>query len=250
MAIDFIDSESCNIDGEKKIYFMHPNVLRDRIIETYSSVGAKRFFSAKKDGREAMPEYFFALALKKATGKDWFLLQPEKDPPDFSLMTVSTDPIIITLDQFELVEIPERCPTFQKMMDIVKEKQNKGYPANYHLLIFINNEKSKEWINLLNEQLKNHYPFKTIWTIYLLWYKGKKNLYGSVVNRLRPYPIKSVEYALNDKALYQCLSMPSCIEELKVDGKSFFSFKSDFVKELTKKIRKVNLARARLKKVK
>ena len=252
MVMKFINSGSCEIDGEEMYYFQHPIVLRDNLIDTISKVGAVKFFSSPsekiKKVRESMAEYFFILALEKATGQDWFLRQLKNDPPDFELMAAGGN--LITLTLFELVEIPGRCQTFEEMMDIIQRKLKKGYGKGLSLLIFVNNEKSREWTDLLHQQLKNYHPFKEIWTVYLLWHKGKENLYGSMVNRLRPLPAKSVNAALNDPILRQFAPVPGYMEEIKIDGKTFLNPKPDFVKELTTKIRKINLARSQTKEIK
>lgn len=247
MAVNFIDSESCEIEGERMNYFRDPRQLREKIIETIKTVGAVKLFSstdeAVKKARENIAEFFFILALKRGSDQDWFLMQPKEDPPDFTLMTASDDPMEITLDQFELVEIPGRCQTFDKMMEIVRDKLEKGYPENqYNLLIFVNNENSKKWISILNERLEKYHPFKTIWTVHLLWYKDK-SFYGCVVNRLRPFPIKHIETPLSDDGLGQSRPTPVFMEEIRKDGKMFLGFNPDFVRELTKLIRKMNLER-------
>ena len=240
MEIDFINSEICKIDDKEMVYFSHPNVLLNKIENVLNTIGAEKFFSSPsedvKKARENIAEYFFIVALKKITGKDWFLMQPKKDPPDFYLTTTNSDYKNVTLDKFELVEIPpdKYCQTFEKMMDIIQRKIDKKYSEKYSLLIFVNNKKSKEWINLLHRQLKNYNPFKAIWTISLLQYKCKNSSYGSVVNKLRPYPAKSIEVELNDKALHQYSPIPNYMEEIKVGDKLFFKPKSDFIKELRK----------------
>lgn len=155
-------------------------------------------------------------------------------------MTVDNNPITITLDQFELVEIPSRCQTYDQMMEIVHTKLNKGYPENYHLLIFVNHEKSKEWITLFNQQLKNYHPFKAIWTVHLL-FKGKNNPYSSIVNRIRPYPAQNIEANLSEGRLYQPQTMPIFMKKIEREGKTFLSFKPDFAKEFTKSLRKLKL---------
>lgn len=247
MESNFINSEICKIDDKEMVYFSHPSVLLDKIENILNTIGAEKFFSSPnesvKKARENIAEYFFSVALKKITGKDWFLMQPKKDPPDFCLMT--TSPGTLTLDKFELVEIPsnEYCQTFDKMMDIIYKKLDKKYSEKYSLLIFVNNEKSKEWINLLHKQLKNYNSFEAIWTISLLQYRGKNGLLGSVVNKLRPHPAKSIEVALNDKALYQYSSIPNYMEEIKIGNKSFFNPRPDFVK----KLKKINLSIKRQK---
>lgn len=184
-----------------------------------------------------MAEFFFIWALKKSTNKDWWLMQPEDDFPDFILMTVDDNTIKITLDQFELVEIPSRCQTYEQMLGIVHTKLNKGYPENYHLLIFVNHEKSKEWIALLSQQLKNCYPFKAIWTVHLL-FKGNDNIYSSVVNRIRPYPTQNIETNFSE---YRPQAIPTFMEKTEKEGKTFLSFKADFAKEFTKSLRRIKL---------
>ena len=80
-----------------------------------------------------------------------------------------------------------------------------------------------------------------------MWYKGKNSLYGSVVNRLRPHPTRSVEVTLDDRALQQSSPLSDHMEELKIDGKTFISFKPNFVKELTMAMRRSLLARSQVK---
>ncbi len=252
MKVNFLTSDRCRVGDEELIYFMHPNTLRDKLIETVEKVGAQKFFSSPeesiKKARENVAEYFLILGLKKISGLDWFLRQPNNDPPDFELMTISNNPITITLDSFELVEIPGRCKTFEEMYGIVRGKLNKGYTQNYHLLIFVNHEKSGEWIKQLHQQQADFSPFKTVWTVHLVWYKDQQGLYGSVVNRLRPHPAKTTQVALNDEVLRQNSPLPDHIEELKIDGKTFIGFKRDFVKELTTAMRKTLLVRSRARK--
>jgi len=249
MGVNFINSEICEIDGEGMIYFSDPRQLRDKIIETVSRVEAKKFFSSTDENikkvRESMAEYFLTSALKKDSHQDWFLMQPQKDPPDFVLMTASDNPTTITLDEFELVEIPGRCQTFNEMMSIVQEKIERRYSVSYNLLIFVNNERSKEWISLLHRHLEDYHSFKTIWTVHLLRYKDKKDLFGYVVNRLRPYPVRHIEGVLGESYLSQ--PIPIFMEEIKRGDKTFLSFKSDFVNSLTKELRKIILSRAQKK---
>ena len=253
MTVNFLNSERVKVGDEELIFFMHPNTLRDKLVETVEKIGAQKFFSNPdentKKARENVAEYFFTLGLKKDSGQDWFLMQPKKDPPDFVLMTVADNPITITLDHFELVEIPGRCKSFEEMLKIVRGKLNKGYTEKYHLLIFVNHERSKEWINELHQQVQDFSPFKTVWTVHLIWYKGQAGLYGSVVNRLRPHPTRTVEVALNDEALRQNSPLSNHMEELKVDGKTFIRFKEDFVKKLTMAMRKSLLARSQARKL-
>jgi hypothetical protein len=246
MSVNFINSDRCVIDGKEMIYFKHPNNLIDEIEKTLLQIGAEKFFSSPEQSIqkkwEGLAEYFFTLALKKGTGIDWYIRQPADDPPDFELYSIKDNPIEIMLDRFELVEIPAICKDFEGAANIVQRKINKKYSENYSLLIFINNEKSKEWARLFTDQIKDYHPFKGVWVIYLLWYKGKKDLYGSVVYRLRPFPIMSINADLNDIQTRQLNSnIPNFMEEIKIENNNFINFKSAFSNELVKKMKRILL---------
>lgn len=249
--INILDTERLKMNGEELVYFMDHNALGNKLIETIEEVGAQKFFSSPdrsmQKARERVAEYFFVLGLKKDSGQDWFLMQPKEDPPDFALMTVADNPIMITLDDFELVEIPSRCKSFEEMLGIVHGKLNKGYAQKYNLLIFVNHERSKEWINELHKKIQDFSSFKTVWTVHLVWHKEKSDLYESVVNRLRPYPARTIEVALSDPVLRQNSPLSDYTEEAKIDGKTFISLRQDFVKKLTTAMRKSLLARSQAK---
>lgn len=85
------------------------------------------------------------IALKKYSRKDYYMLQPADQFPDFDLMSArqEQDAISITLDRFELVTIPDRCNSFEDALSIVKGKIEKGYPVNFNLLVFINHKKAE-----------------------------------------------------------------------------------------------------------
>lgn len=243
MGVNFIDSEYVELDGKSMIYFRQPLLVLKSIEDTLKEVGAEAFFKSTdkkvKTVRESMAALFFLLAIQKETKKDWFLMQPKDDPPDFILMNVKDDPINISLDQFELVEIPTRCQTFEEMMSILQNKFNKQYPKTYSLLIFINHERSKEWVNWLNTELQDYGPFQMIWTVHLLWHKGQKEVWGPVVNKIRPAPVWHIEAMLSDCRFSYSDNLPTFMEEIKSDGKKFVSFKSNVVKELIIKLKKL-----------
>ena len=92
MSVRFINSELCEIDGRKFNFFKDPIQLLKQIEKTLLKVGAVKFFSSpdpsvKKD-REGFAEYFFLLALKKHTNRDWFVMHPENEFPDCFLMSI------------------------------------------------------------------------------------------------------------------------------------------------------------------
>lgn len=233
------------MDTRKMIYFAHPNTLLMNIIgETLKAIGPEKFMHGSgeqaKRGREAFAEYFFLLALKKDTKKDWWLYQPIDQFPDFDIVSFYEDPVWINLYRFELVTIPDCCKSFEEMMSIILGKINKGYPKNYNLLIYLNHTRSAEWVELLNTHLKSFHPFYTVWTVYLI-FEDASNVCSSVVNRIRPFPIRRIEANINDSELHRRQSLPIFLEENKIDEQSYVSFKEQFIKEVRKKIRRARL---------
>ena len=81
-----------------------------------------------------------------------------------------------------------------------------------------------------NEKLEE-YPFKTIWTVYLLWYKDTKGIFGCRVNKLRPDHI-NIDTSFDDEILKKQQPAPIFMEEIKIKGKTFFSFKKDFIQKI------------------
>lgn len=235
-----IDSQSCEIEGKSMTFFQHPLNLFSRIERTLSEIGAAKFFSDPSEKikrvRESMAEYFFAIALKKKFGNDWWVMQPNSEFPDFIIMSVDDGPNKINIEHFELVEIMNRCQSFEEMMSIVDAKIKKGYPENYNLLIFINHEKSKDWIPLLYKKLEKIHPFKAIWTVHLL-YQGEDNPFCSIVNRIRPHPVIHVEANFTDSFLYELKSLPPFIEMIKDGDNSILTFNKEFIKNFIKKIK-------------
>src|SRR5690242_18999647 len=101
MSPEFINSESIEFEGQKMVYQTSPQAIIEKIFEALSSIGPEKFFSnpdeKTKKLREGMAEAFFALALKKDSGQDWWIMQPEDDPPDFFLSSYPENPITIAL---------------------------------------------------------------------------------------------------------------------------------------------------------
>jgi len=234
------------MNNNELLYFYDPITLLKRMEKTLSEIGPKKFFSNPDDEtkrvRESLAEFFFILALKKDTGKDWWLYQPKDQFPDFDLMTVNQlkKKIFITLDRFELVTIPDRCNSFEEALSIVRGKITKGYPENYNLLVFVNHIKSREWVKLLKQQLVKSYPFKSIWTVYLL-FKGKDNPYSAVVNQICPPSQCSIETSFDNKALWEMGPLPIFMEEIEIEGKKCRAFKEDFMKEFRLMLKKISL---------
>lgn len=231
------------MNKKELLWFYSPLSLLNRIEKTLSEVGGKKFVSTHRDW-ESIAEFFFMVALKKYSGRDFYMLQPEDQFPDFDLMSASQQQnvISITLDRFELVTVPDRCNSFEDALSIVKGKIAKGYPANYNLLIFVNHVKSREWVAMLKSKLEDFHPFKSIWTVYLL-FRGKDNPYRAVVNRIRPQPLQTIEANFSDKSLWEMEPLPIFMEEVEIDGKKARAFKADFMQEFNLKMRQANLER-------
>ncbi len=219
-----------------------PHALIDDIVKELSSVTAERFFSnpnqRSKKLRESMAESLIALALKKDSGQDWWIMQPQNDPPDFILVSWKETPLTIDMALFELVEIPERCESFEDMMRIIKGKMEKGYPAYYHLLIFINNKNSSRWVELLHRELPHNVPFRAIWTLYLLAKNGTNEISGIIVNRIRPLPGHSIQASFSEDGVFRFGPLPSFMESVDGNGKPLVRFKKTFADSLRKEMMK------------
>lgn len=226
--------------SDSKIFTEDVVSLRKRWFDAVSRMGAEKFFSSPKkdakEAREAMAIYFFMAGLGKGNGADYFIRQPKQDPPDFQLIYWGKEMPI--LEYFELVEIPMHFQRFEEMMATVQNKLKHGYPPYYHLLIFVNHEKSAEWIRLLNEKLENNPPLKMIWTV-SVWSDGI-GCYGSTVSRLRPHPAKTINIKLGEENAADS-ALPSYVQREKMQG----GIRVQFTPELTKKFRKWSIERMR-----
>lgn len=231
------------MSGKELLWFYSPIALLKRIEKTLKEVGGKKFVSTHRDW-ESLAEFFFMVALKKHSGKDFYMLQPEDQFPDFDLMSASQEGkvVSITLDRFELVTVPDRCDSFEEALSIVEGKIAKGYPENFNLLVFVNHIKSREWVTMLNSKLRSFHPFKSVWTVYLL-FNGKDNPYSAVVNQIRPQSPQTIEANFSDKSLWEMEPLPIFMEEVEIYGKKARAFKDDFMKEFQIMMRKANLER-------
>lgn len=236
MEFEITNSENCLIDGKNMTYFRESIAILREIEETLKRVGPEKFFSSTdekvKKVRESMAGLFFLFALQGGTDDFLFLMQPEKDPPDFVALTIGDHVDSMSVNMVELVEIPPRCNSFEEASEIVQKKIDKGYPKDYHLLIFINNEKSKEWLPSLKDKLKDQTSFRSIWSLHLLVDKGD---WFPVLNRLEPRPIVHFETRISDLKFPSTL--PGFMEQVNKGGKNIVTFKGEFMKAFMKKIR-------------
>jgi len=226
------------------IPFAHPHTLFNQINAALKEVGPEKFFKSPnekiKKAREGFAAYFFTLALKKYTDRDWWLTQydqAKREYPDFDFISFAENPDDIKIEKVELTGIYPNFKSFDEVAKIVEKKQKKygGKPVKFSLLIFVNHEKSEEWINLLREKIISAHPFLSIWTIHLLFKEGGKEVKKAVAQRIMPLPGLRVEADTDDPKIYKPQPIPNYIEQYKEGGKTYFAFKSEFVNKFIKK---------------
>ena len=246
MAIRFIDSQTCEIDGSKLVYLRDALTVFRKIDETLKFVGAQKFYSSPdneiKRVRESLAELFFLLAVKNATKQDWYLLQPNEEFPDFYLMSVKEGSSPVSLHSFELTEVPPHVETFEQAMSIVNSKLTRGYQPKSNLLIYLNNLNGLEWAKMIEMKIKNTSSFKEIWTIRVLSRNNNTELTHTVANRLRPHPILQWVADFDNPGLFRGGPIPQFTEILETEEGSFLHFKRDFIKDFIKGARRYLLA--------
>lgn len=245
-----INSEAIEIDGKPMVFSASPHMILESIYETLHSIGPKAFFSnpdeETKKLRESMAAMFMALAIKKNSGQDWWITQPDKDPPDFVLTSYgegSPGSVSIAMALFELVEIQERCNSFEEAIKIVEGKLKKGYPENYNLLVFVNHIESVNWIERLYRELPQVVPFQSLWTLHLLQDPRTGELSVAIANKLRPDPVFHSEFKFNEPDAFKFNPLPSYMKAESRDGKTFMTFDEKFAQQLRKEMMKALQAR-------
>ena len=121
-------------------------------------------------------------------------------------------------------------------MEVI-EKKRKQYGDNlldFSLLIFVNHEKSEEWIHLFKEQLESNHPFLSIWTIHLRFKKGGKEVGKAVAQRIRPTPCLRIEANTDKSEIHKRQILPAYLEEIEKGGKKCIIPKPSFIKEVKK----------------
>ncbi len=152
-------------------------------------------------------------------------------------------PADVTVPEFEPEFVTGLTKIFEEMMEVVEKKQ-KQYgekPLNFSLLIFVNHEKSEEWIQILRERLSTQHPFLSIWTIHLRFKKGGQEVGKAVAQRIRPTPGLRIEADTDDQEIHKRQPLPSYLEEIEKDGKIYTVLKSDFINEFRKIVMRAKL---------
>jgi hypothetical protein len=219
---------------KKEIFFAHPHTLFKKVEDVLNRIGPKKFFSSPeeevKKAREGFAAYFFTLALKKYTGRDWWLSQPDQSDrsyPDFDFISFSNTPQETKIEPVELTGVYPHFKDFEEMAEVIKKKQNQygNKPVRFSLLVFVNHVKSEEWISLLRERLETEYPFLSVWTIHLRFKKGGKDVGKAVAQRIRPFPGLRIEADTSDPEVHKIQTIPNFIEESREGGNVNLRFK-------------------------
>jgi len=175
--------------------------------------------------------------LKKYIGRDWWLAQYDqavRASPDFDFMSFAENPDDMKMESVELTGVYPHFKSFDEALKVVEKKQ-KQYgtePVKFSLLIFVNHEKSEEWINMLREKVISEHPFLSIWTIHLRFKKGVKEVGKAVAQRIRPLPGLRVEADTDDSDIHKRQPLPTYMEERKEGECTYVTFKTEFINKM------------------
>jgi len=231
------DNEWSKVEGEA---YVHPHTLLNKVGQILDQVGSKKFFSSSdeevKKAREGFAAYFFSLALKKWTNRDWWLAQ--RQYPDFAFFSFGDNPNSVKIERVELTGVYPHFQNFEKMMEVIDDKKRKygNNPLNFSLLVFVNHGKSEEWIKILRGKLITEHPFLSVWTIHLLFKKGGKEVGKAVAQRIKPLPGLRIEANTDDQEIHKIQPLPSYLEKKKEGGSVYITFKPDFINKFRKQI--------------
>jgi len=224
-----------------KILFSHPHTLLKQVEEVLHRVGPDKFFKSPdekvKKAREGFAAYFFTLALKQYTKRDWWLAQHDqaiRSHPDFDFISFAEKPEDMKFEPVELTGVYSHFESFDEVMKVInkKQKQYGTKPVKFSLLVFVNHEKSEEWIKLLREKVNNEHPFLSIWTIHLRFKKGGMEVGKAVAQRIMPLPGLKVEADTDDPEIYKRQPLPSYMEQSQDGESTYVTFKPDFIDKI------------------
>lgn len=222
-------------------FFAHPHTLLDMVGKVLEKVGPQKFFSSSdeevKKAREGFAAYFFTLALKQYTGRDWWLAQfdqAQRSSPDFDFISFANEAEDIKIEPVELTGVYPHFKNFEEMAAVVenKQKQYGNEKLKFSLLVFVNHEKSEEWIQKLRSHLKTEHPFISIWTIHLRFKKGGQEVGKAVAQRIMPAPGLRVEADTDDPNIHKRQPLPSYVEEKRDGTRMYITFKKEFVDKI------------------
>ena len=228
-----------------RIIFAHPHTLFDQVVRVLNKVGSEKFFTSSdeevKKAREGFAAYFFTLALKKYTGRDWWLAQYDqaiRAYPDFDFISFAENPDDMKMESVELTGVYPHFKSFDEALKVVEKKQ-KQYgtePVKFSLLVFVNHEKSEELINMFREKVSSEHPFLSIWTIHLRFKKGGKEVGKAVDQRIVPLPGLRVEADTDDPEVHKRQPLPTYMEQRQDGEQTYITFKTKFIDKMRKKV--------------
>ena len=241
------------MDELKKIgtCFVHPHTLFYQVEQILKKVGAEDFFKSPeesvKKAREGFAAYFFILAMKVYTKRDWWLAQPDQSDrayPDFDFISFSENPEDLKMEPVELVGIYPHFNSFDQVVEVIENKKRKYgvQPVKFSLLIFVNHEKSEDWIENLKTLIITEAPFISIWTIHLKFKPGGEEVHFAIAQKIVPKPQLRIEANMYDPSINKKQPMPSSMEERINNGLTYITFKQEFID----KVKKYNDAKKRL----
>jgi len=229
------------------IFFAHPHTLLDQVGKVLERVGPEKFFKSSdeevKKAREGFAAYFFALTLKKYIGGDWWLAQYDQATrayPDFDFISFAENPDDMKMESVELTGIYPHFKSFDEALKVVEKKQKQygDKPVKFSLLVFVNHEKSEEWINLLRKNVGSEHPFLSIWTIHLRFKKVGKEVGKAVAQRIVPLPGLRVEADTDDPEVHKRQPLPAYMEQRQDGEQTYVTFKTEFIEKMQKHVRK------------
>ena len=218
-----------------------PNTLLEKAGEILNKHGGEDFLNGNNEechkGREAFFAFFFLIGFRKLSKKDWWIYQPERFP-DLQLVSfLEQTPFIDDVLQYELVTIPGHYMDVESMVRNVTNKiEEKHYALNGKpcgLLVFSNNDNSRDFELTLYKTLDRISPFTEVWTT-SLESPDKVNISKIIVSKVRPHPVIRFEFDANDQSLYKYQNYPMCMELVEENGKKVLKIKREAMTELKK----------------
>jgi hypothetical protein len=224
--------------------FEHPHTLLDRVGKVLGRVGPEKFFSSSeqevKKAQEGFFAYFFTLVLKKHYhGRDWWIYHPnqsERKYPDFDFVSFGDDIKDLKLEPVELTGVYPHFKSFEEALSVVKNKQKKygDKLLNFSLLVFVNHEKSEEWINQLRSSIMSEKPFLSIWAIHLRFKIGGKEVDEVVAQKIMPLPYLRIETKIDDSEIHKPQGLPRYFEVKKDGENTYITLKASVFDEIKK----------------
>ncbi|RJQ32776.1 hypothetical protein C4572_00575 [Candidatus Parcubacteria bacterium] len=227
------------------LFFAHPHTLLDQVGKVLEKVGAEKFLASSdeevKKAREGFAAYFFTLTLKQYIPRDWWLVQYDqvvRSCPDFDFISFAENPDDMKMESVELTGIYPHFKSFDEALKVIEKKQKQygDKSVKFSLLVFVNHEKSEEWISQLRNHISSEKPFLSIWTIHLRFKKGGNEVGKAVASRIAPLPGLRVEADTDDPEIHKRQPLPTHMEQHQDGERTYVTFRPEFVDKMRKKV--------------